>query len=404
MAATGGSTPLFDLILGAEIMAARIEAALDADPVIAAHWRAEAAIAEAVASIGLEDVRISEPDLLVRIADSRSAGTDSRAAEDALSVLRFLRAPGDPGTEPKAVLDRISDLSRREDMAAWNPDEGLNLSEDEAASIFSHCEGRMPLIEALRAAALYGAISERMSPVGERLVFVAAEHLSRQRAAARPASLSDNDDVLHGLGGRISARWIGLPSIGLASGQFRIWSPLNPKGARDILDGINASLIRDIGRLGRLRDWQRRGREAGAGRHGRSRLPDAIAMIGIEPVITSGLLSQKLGITQRGAINLIDDLVALGLLREMTRRRAARIWTTPELAARLGARAERQVQRPRPPRITIAPGSHSDDTHPAPVARNLREEGEASMRRAMSEFDEALAEASSILARIKPRQ
>lgn len=87
----------FDLVLAAEVRASRIEGHLAADPVIAAQWRSEAAVAEAAASIGLEDLRLSETDLLVRVSENPETHADVRAIEDALSVLRFLRAPGRPG-------------------------------------------------------------------------------------------------------------------------------------------------------------------------------------------------------------------------------------------------------------------------------------------------------------------
>lgn len=381
----------FDLLLSAEVSAARVEGLLRADTVLAAQWRAEAAVAEAVASIGLEDVRLAEGDLLARIADSRAQGVDAPAVEDALAVLRFLRAPGDPLAEPVGVLDRIDRLARRDQPAEER------LSADDLRSVFAGCIGRAPLLEALRASALYGALTLRRSPVSERMVFVAADHAARRIGPGR-AGGSTSGDPLRGLGGRVAADWIALPSLALTRGRFSIWSPGSAEGARRIVEGLRAGFEFELGKVIGIRSWQERLRAAGQGRHGRSRLADAGQAFGLEPVMTARVLAARIGVTPRGALNLLGELEGRGLVREITLRRAARIWATPGLAEKLaGARSARSQPRPRIDggKPALAPEFLARDLGPRP----LREEGQEAVRRALAEFDRVLSEVDGILAK-----
>ncbi|PTE21057.1 hypothetical protein C5F48_14255 [Cereibacter changlensis JA139] len=381
----------FDLLLSAEIGAARLEGLLRADAVLAAQWRAEAAVAEAVASIGLEDVRLAEGDLLARIADSRTQGVDAPAVEDALAVLRFLRAPGDPLADPVGVLERIDRLARRDQPA----EEGL--SAEDLRPVFAGCIGRAPLLEALRASAFYGALTLRRSPVAERMVFVAADHAARRIGPGRAGS-STSGDPLRGLGGRVAADWIALPSLALTRGRFSIWSPGSGEGARRIVEGLRAGFEFELGKVIGIRSWQERLRAAGQDRHGRSRLADAGKAFGLEPVMTARVLAARIGVTPRGALNLLGELEGQGLVREITLRRAARIWATPGLAEKLaGARSARSQPRPRIDggKPALAPEAVARDLGPRP----LREEGQEGVRRALAEFDRVLSEVDGILAK-----
>ncbi|MBW3243501.1 hypothetical protein KUV57_12580 [Epibacterium sp. DP7N7-1] len=379
---------LFDLILGAEVRAARIEGHLATDPVIAAQWRAEAAVAESVASIGLEDIRVSETDLLMRVSENPEIHADVRAVEDALSALRFLRSPGDPGDEPKTVLERIARLAARAETDEPLPDMDLELQ-----NVFQHCKGRAPILEAIRASASYAALTERRSPVGERLVFVAAEHLSRGRVVGSSSHAARQDDPLRGLGGRVDASWVVLPSLALTRMKFRIWSPLNPQSVRDFLRGVSGILDQELGRLIAIRSWHQQANEIAHSAHGRSRLPDAISAFGVEPILTSAALAERIGVTPRGALNLLDKMVSSGLLVELTRRRSARIWSTPGLAALLAKRVTPSIGRSSSKfgqEAKPGPGTHSD----------VSGEGRAAVERALTEFDAVLEKVDGILARI----
>ncbi|ETX13575.1 hypothetical protein OCH239_09860 [Roseivivax halodurans JCM 10272] len=396
----------FDLALGTEVAAARIEAALGVDPEIAAQWRSEIGVAEAVASVGLEDVRLSEPDLLIRVSENPGTGigngVEARAVEDALAILRFIRAPGDVASAPADVLDRIDRLAMR------GEGDSDAIPGSELADIFSVCRGRAPILEAVRAAADYAWRTDRRSPVAERMVFMAAEHAARGQGAG--AALRDTGtDLLRGLGGRFAADWICPPSLALTRPIFRAWSPGNPGMVRELLEALDRILSQELGRVITIRRWRARLSEVSAGRHGRSRLGEAGHAFGIEPFMTSRVLADRIGITQRGALNLLAQLVEEGLIVEMTRRRAARIWATPGLAAILAPAARRRAasaRRTGPVRSSAeGAGEGADAAGPGPAeqmsTRNLRAEGQASMERAMAEFDRVLAEVDGILGRTR---
>ena len=394
----------FDLALGTEVAAARIEAALGVDPEIAAQWRSEIGVAEAVASVGLEDVRLSEPDLLIRVSENPGTGTrngvEARAVEDALAILRFIRAPGDVASAPAEVLDRIDRLAMR------GEGDGDALPGSELADIFSVCRGRAPILEAIRAAADYAWRTDRRSPVAERMVFMAAEHAARGSGAGGVLR-ETGTDLLRGLGGRFAADWICPPSLALTRPSFRAWSPGNAGMVRELLEALDRLLSQELGRVITIRRWRARLGEVSAGRHGRSRLGDAGHAFGIEPFMTSRVLADRIGVTQRGALNLLGQLVEKGLIVEMTRRRAARIWATPGLAAILSPAARPRATAAR--RTAAVPasdegaGEGAGPVEPAEQmsTRNLRAEGQASMERAMAEFDRVLADVDGILARSK---
>ena len=384
-----GTRSAFDLALGVEVSAARIEAALSFDPMLSAQWRSEVGVAEAVASVGLEDLRISETDLLIRVSENTAEGIEARSVEDALAILRFIKSPGDPLRSPEEVFDRIDRLAMRDNRDA----EAVPGSE--LAELFDHCIGRAPILEAIRVASAYAWNTDRRSPVAERMVFMAAEHAARGSRPSRP--LRDGD--LRGLGGYTRADWICPPSLALSRGQFRIWSPSNPDMVKDLLNGIDHVLSHEIGRIITIRRWQQQAAELGHGRHGRSRLADAAGAFGLEPFMTSGILADRIGITQRGALNILKELVEQGIICELTKRRSARIWATPGLAAMLGA-----SRRPRAAQVHVDPDAaevEKSRKHAAEenTVSSLREDSKLAVERALDDFDNVLDQVDAILAR-----
>ncbi|MEP3668037.1 MAG: hypothetical protein ABJN42_15035, partial [Roseibium sp.] len=168
-------------LLRAEVAAARLEAVLSSDPGVEALWRAEASIAEAVASVGMEDIKILEGDLLVKIAENRTTMLDSRGVETAWSVLRFLRAPGDIIAEPIETVRRIERVCGNQPSENEYP-----VSDDEILEIFDAIKGLedVPVAASIRASAIYGILTQRRSPAVERLIFCAVDAALRGRARA----------------------------------------------------------------------------------------------------------------------------------------------------------------------------------------------------------------------------
>ncbi|WPY95918.1 hypothetical protein T8T21_07305 [Limimaricola variabilis] len=369
-------------LLRIEVLAARIEAHGRADPDAGNLWRSEMAVAEAVASVALEGRRLSETDLLPRVAGGAVAG-DPVAGEQALALIRALKAPGDPIAQPAETLER---LERRVGGRGWNDDQ---TEPDADASLFALRDalatlrpGDPPILAGLRVSAAYAFATERAQPMVERALFMAVEGARRREVPGPGGAVTHEEDPLRGLSGRVDADWVATPALALSTHGYKPWSPASPAGLADLLEGLGHVLGMEIGRVGRARDWLRRARACGEGRHGRSRLGDAAQAFASAPCLTAGLLADRIGVTPRGATNLIDALVAEGLLREITRRRTARIWSVPGLAERLAARPRKVATRP--PTETVAPDPQA---------------GRAAMARAFADLDAALGRADLLLGR-----
>ncbi|MGR3625416.1 MAG: hypothetical protein ACU0A0_03900 [Limimaricola sp.] len=381
-------------LLRVEVLAARIEAFGRADPDAGNLWRSEMAVAEAVASVALEGRKVSEADLLPRVAGGGAGQGDPVAGELALGLVRALKAPGDPVGHPAGAIARLERLAgglpraervdpgpetQRESRPAPRPEPEAEAEAGAlAAGLAALRPDDPPILAALRVSAAYGAASERAHPMVERALFMAVEGALRRRAPGPGGAVAFEEDPMRGLSGRVDADWVATPALALSAGRYRPWSPGSAAGQADLLDGLGTVLGMEIGRIGRARDWLRRARACGEGRHGRSRLGDAAQAFVSAPCLTSGLLADRIGVTPRGATNMIDALVDLGLLREITRRRTARIWSVPGLAERLAARPR------RPNAATGAPAAPQD---------------RAALGRAFADLDAALGRADALLAR-----
>lgn len=387
-------------ILRAEVAAARLEAAISADPDLEALWRAEAAIVEAVASVTMEDVKILEGDLLVSIAENRALDIDARGVGTAWSVLRFLRAPGDVLADPVAVIRRI------EAACGKTPEEDAPVSDEEIRWIADAIRGmeEVPVAAALRASAIYGMLTMRRAPAAERLLFCAVDAALRGRAGRRaPRDEADHD--LHHLHPRPGSGPVVMPATALGRAGRVIWSPLRLGAIPELAEGLARGTSWDLGQIGVLRGQLAALRKAGEGRHGRSRTGDLCAWLSLHPVITSGAVMEGIGISRRGALDLISGLEAAGILRQVTRRKTARIWATASLADRLSHRTTHQpavarlVARQAPVRDVAAPGPGTPYDG-AETQRRMREENREAIERALEAMDRAMAEADGILAGI----
>ncbi|WP_373946811.1 helix-turn-helix domain-containing protein [Paracoccus marcusii] len=273
---------------------------------------------------------------MLRLTSSTAMEEDARAAEMALKVLTVIRRPGDPFGEPVAALRRIE--------AAATPigqtrDEGDRLEDAElplvveAGRAWSH----VPILAGWRAAASYAFRSRRSSPVAERLVFMAVEGAARHLQGLSPDKRVGRDELDERAGGLLmpaAAGWIVPPSVSLTRTGFRVWSPMT--GLATFLEAATRSLSHDLGHLGTLRHELARLSAMTSSAHGRSRLGDLIAHLRTQPVISSAMVMDHLGVTRRTALSLIGELVDAGCLSNLTARSTSRFWALPSLAARMG--------------------------------------------------------------------
>ena len=324
------------LLLSAETQAARVEGILLADPAVAALWRMETSLLEAAASVGLEGERISTQGMVLRLTSGTAMDDDARSVEMALKVLTVIRWPGDPFSAPVAALRRIEAAAAR---IVQTRDEG-DRPEDaelplvvEASRAWSH----VPILGGWRAAASYAFRSRRNSPVAERLVFMAVEGAARHLQGLSPDRRAGRDELHERAGGLLIpavAGWIVPPSVSLTRTGFRVWSPVT--GLATFLEAATRSLSHDLGHLGTLRHELARLTAMTSSAHGRSRLADLITYLKTQPVVSSAMVMDHLGVTRRTALSLIGELVDAGCLTNLTARSTSRFWVLPSLASRMG--------------------------------------------------------------------
>lgn len=391
---------VLERVLAIEVGAARIEGALLADPDLGRVWRAQAALTEACRTVGMEDINVVEGDLATRpLRATVDEGETARGVWLAGEALRVLLSPGDLKSDPDRVIGRCLRTGvRPEGSEGPMPEAEPELVTAIMAAIQ---DAPGPLIGALRAALILRTMTLSASPAAERLLFTCADHAVRDGRAGREMT----DPLPEGLGltaGPGEPRWVLLPATALSSGGFRAWSPGSTSGLSGLLDGMRDEVGRGLGALPTLRHWRDTAVAAGTGRHGRSRLRDLVRLLMSRPIVTAQIVADKLGITPRGALNLIGEAGEAGLLEELTRRRSYRAWAISPMASRIRNRTVARGGRGRP-------GDGRSVTPKAPMNATARgREAPADRDRsgeeaALAELDAALAAADRILERYKPR-
>jgi len=397
------SADILDRILAIEVGAARIEGALLADPDLGRIWRVQAALTEACRSVGMEDIAVQEGDLATRpFRVDPDEGETARGVWLAGETLRVLLSPGNLITDPDRAVRRCLQAGVRPDRAEGPiPEAGPDLISAISAAIV---DAPGPLIGSLRAALTMRTMTMSASPSAERLLFSCADHAIRGGRLGREIT----DPLPEGLGltaGPGEPRWILMPATALSTGGFRVWSPGTPTGLASFLDGMRDEVGRGLGALPPLRRWRDLAVASCADRHGRSRMRDLIRLLVSRPIVTGPIVADELGITPRGALNLIGEAEATGLIEELTRRRSYRAWAVSPMAARVRHRSVARGVRGRPGRSPERPGVPVEeyaewDLSPpsAPVLRDRSGEGAA-----FEELDAALAAADRILEKYRPR-
>jgi hypothetical protein len=394
------SSEVLERVLSIEVGAARIEGALLADPDLGRVWRAQAALTEACRSVGMEDISVQEGDLATRpVRVSADQGETARGVWLAAEALRVLLSPGDLHKDPERVVARCM----RNGVRPHGSEGPMPQAEPElVAAITTAMSGAPgPLIAALRAALTLRTLTLSASPSAERLLFICADHAVRGGRAGRELT----DPLPEGLGltaGPGEPRWVLLPATSLSTGGFRVWSPGSASGLASLLDGMRDEVGRGLGALPTLRRWRDLALEISGGRHGRSRVRDLVRLLMSRPIVTGQIVADELGVTPRGALNLIGEAEAAGLLEELTRRRSYRAWAISPMASRVRNRTLARGMRGRPG-VTVETGypdakAQEGQEWPAPEARDRSGE-----EAALAELDAALAEADRILDRYKRR-
>lgn len=388
------------LLLRSEALAGRLEGILLADPALARLWRMEAALLEAAASVGLEGERISTPGMVLRLTGNMAIEEDARATGMALRILSVAKRPGDPFGTPVETIRRIE--------AAATPlgqqrDETDRLEDAELHRVVEAGKtwAQVPILAGWRAAANYAFRSRRESPAAERLVFMAVESAARHLRGFFPEGRGrwrDEEDEGSTLLMPAEAGWILAPSVALTRDGFRLWSPHSGLGT--FLEAAARSLSQDLGHLGTLRHELARLESMAAAASGRSRLPDLVEFLKVQPVVNSAMVIDRLGATRRTALALIGELVEAGCLVNLTGRRTARFWALPSLAARMTLTASpRQLRRSEHPSSDVPEREERLEIEARP--EQLREQfDEKRLDRIMSDLDAAMAGLDEVVRRV----
>ena len=96
----------------------------------------------------------------------------------------------------------------------------------------------------------------------------------------------------------------------------------------EFLDCVTAAASIGLRELKRLQETEQQGRTLGV--TARSRLPDALAAIVREPVVTAVSLASTVGISPQAALGLLRQLVTAGIAREATGRASWRAFVLKE--------------------------------------------------------------------------
>ncbi|SHF83561.1 HTH DNA binding domain-containing protein [Loktanella atrilutea] len=316
--------PDLQATLKAEILAARLEGALRADPDLAAIWRAEAAVQEACASAWLEDLPLRPEDLLCRAFRDEIGDPDrDRAAIAATAILRGLHSPGDLRDDTAVVMKRIWALGGDTGPSPFTPEHLDALRQD-----LRTAPG--PILAGLAVAHRVGLIAAG-APACARLAFVAADHALR---GAGGFMIGDADP--HDLVRAPRGAWVLQPSLALVDSGFRLWSVSRPDTVAALLAGLTHTLARAMGSLPMHRRWLNRARHARDTAHGSSHMPDLVRLLMIQPIIDTADLAKAAGITSRSALRLIDTATDTALIRKITYRNTYRAWATEPCAKLLG--------------------------------------------------------------------
>lgn len=410
-----GAPLILENLLAIEVGAARIEGALLADPELGRVWRVQAALTEACRSVGMEDIAVREGDLATRpVRVSVDDGETARGVWLAAQTLRVLLSPGDLFADPQRVVRRCLQNGLRAEGAEEPLPEGDAELADRVLAAARDAPG--PLIGALRAALTLRTLTGSASPSAERLLFMCTDHTIRGGRAGRELI----DPLPEGLGlsaGPGEPRWVLLPSTGLSTDGYRVWSPGSVTGLPILLEGLRREVGRGLGQLPTLRRWRDQAVSACTGRHGKSRLRDLIHLLMSRPIVTGQIVAEELGVTPRAALNLVDEAVAAGLLEELTRRRSYRAWVVAPMASRAlsrsgGGRGRAQRAPDLTPDLAPAP-DHGPDHGPyherteaerAGIRHRARPERDLSGEEAaLAELDAAMAAADRVLEKYRPR-
>jgi hypothetical protein len=345
-------------LLDLETKAARISATLDLRPDLAAIWRQCVAFSEAGANLSLEDIHVSEVDILSVVLGDTIMDGDTQSARIAETVYRTILSPGYILSDPGYVFDRAHQAGRMSSLVdidkggrASFPQTTNDPEWTEARELFVRGAPRLlraggPIsLKSISVASLMSEISPERHPIAERLIMMSSESFLRQDLSLRdPLAVTTFKE----LSAPRHAYWTLAPAMSLTTGAFRSWSPATVKGQSDLINGLSRSLSREAGRIGEINSWMTKLKaEFGTG-SGKSNKPAFAEFMFANPIFDSASVQRALKVSDKTARNLTAEAQKKGLIAELSARRAYRIWGVSPIKTILKDRTTtRDIRRPR---------------------------------------------------------
>lgn len=395
------SAQRLEAILAIEVAGARLEGIFLADPELGRIWRAQASLTEACRSVSLEDLPVKERDVATRPL-IRGASTEgiARGIWSADELLKVMLSPGDAQSDMERAVRRAMRAGVRPEGTEEIIGEGDDAIYRAVAAALASAPA--PLVGALRASLTLRMNTGSISPSAERLLFMICDHAMRGGRAGR--EIADPLPEGLGLGAAIGApAWIFLPSTGLTTDGFKIWSPGSATGLDHLLTGLEREVSRAVGVVPILRRWRQEARSLAESKRGDARTMDVIRLLVDQPILTAAMVSTALGMTQRRALNILNEVAELGLAGELTYRRSHRAWAIGPLAQRLrGTSPKAALPRRKPMDTEDCHEEASAFQHEQPEEHaRIEDHDRSGEERALAELDAAMSIIDAVLAKYK---
>ncbi len=391
-------------LINLETRAARLAAVLDARADLGALWRRMVALTEAAASLSLEHIMVAEPDILRPRLGLGTIRGEPQSARTAQAIYRVMLRPGAILREPGAIFDHCIKAARMADLVDleeggrveypddFAPEDWTIARESFAAAVRRIRQEPMPvLLRALAIARAAALVMPERQPIAERLIFMAAESDLRRDLAFSDPIVARN---LDGLDARVDAGWTAPPSIALARGGFRAWSPATRTGWDALIERLSATLAQEVGRMVQLHAWSEKLDADFRGQTGKSRRADFGQLLRETPILNARVCAKALDVTERTARNLLDDAEAMGIVSQLTSRRSYRIWGVPALAQMIRDRG--RIRAP-----DIAARAQRGDEEEAPRLRAADPDFDRRIDALMGDVDSALKGIDEVIERYR---
>ncbi|MFM2041619.1 MAG: hypothetical protein RLY86_195 [Pseudomonadota bacterium] len=307
--------------LTAALSLGRLDARLrDAPPPVRAGWQARMLLAEAAASARLDGHLLDPDDLLAWECGFDRDGPPSPALSAGLQILDMLRLSARRSARsfwtPRRLLRLAGMVETRrrrepEDLPAWLRAQRGDRDGAVAALTRLLQPDRIEGWKALPPLIASARIIQDWTAEG--LADMAGGSVGRLLAAAWPWRMGELPGLV-------------LPCSRGFLGHAADHAPWRPDWPDRWLGAVGRGALWGNDLMLELTRAHQRLTVACEGRRKSSRLPQLASLLIERPALGSGEVAEALGATKQGALNLLEELAAAGLVREISRRDSHWVW------------------------------------------------------------------------------